>query len=132
MLFKRLGHTEAVTKIIENAYNEMELTKRPIHCTDPKRETLYVKNENQWTNDETKALTEKAIGTVASRSFRQLSLWKDVNREYGEDEDKMSEYAILVKQLLGGVTEKESEENKRKIIRNLSRITHLNRNEIVA
>ncbi len=130
MLFKRLGHTEAVTRIIENAYNGMEITKRPMHCTDPKRETLYVKNEERWTNDETKEITEKAIGTIASRSFRQLSLWKTANPGHDEDEDKMTEYAVLVKQLLGGLTDKQMEENKKTIIRNLSRITHLKRNEL--
>ena len=132
MLFKRMPHTDAVTRIIENAYNDMEITKRPIHCTDPKRETFYVKNEEKWMNDETKEITEKAINTVASRSFRQLSLWKTANPGHDEDEEKMTEYAVLVKRLLGGLTDKQIEENKRTIIRNLSRITHLKRGEAVA
>jgi hypothetical protein len=131
MMFKSLGHTEAVTKIIEKAYNGMEITKRPIHCTDAKRETMYVKNENKWTNDETKALTEKAIDTVANRSFRHLSLWKTANPDHSESEDKKTEYAVLVKQLLGGTSERASSENKRKIIRNLTRITYLDRSEVV-
>lgn len=130
MLFKRLGHTEAVTRIIENAYNDMEITKRPMHCTDPKRETFYVKNEEKWTNDETKAITEKAISTVASRSFRQLSLWKTANPGHEEDGEKMTEYAVLVKQLLGGITDKQIEEYNKTIIRNLSRVTHLKRNTV--
>jgi hypothetical protein len=131
MMFKSLGHTEAVTKIIEKAYNGMEITKRPIHCTDAKRETMYVKNENKWTNDETKALTEQAIDTVANRSFRHLSLWKTANPDHSESEDKKTEYAVLVKQLLGGTSERASADNKRKIIRNLTRITYLDRSEVV-
>jgi hypothetical protein len=132
MLFKRMPHTDAVTRIIENAYNGMDITKRPMHCTDSKRETFYVKSEEKWMNDETKEITEKAIGTVASRSFRQISLWKTANPGHEEDEEKMTEYAILIKGLLGGLTDKQIAENNRTIIRNLSRITHLKRADAVA
>jgi hypothetical protein len=129
MLFKNFGHAEAITRIIDKAYRDMELTKRPMHCTDAKRETLYVKNEDQWTNDESKAIIEKAISIVASHSFSNLKQWKDANPDYNEDEDKKTEYARIMRQLLGGLTDREIEENTNKIVRNVTRIAQLDKEQ---
>jgi hypothetical protein len=126
-LFQNLGHTEAITRIIDKAYKDMELTKRPMHCTDVKRETLYVKNEDKWTNDESKAIIEKAISIVANQSFSNLKLWKDANPNYNDDEDKKTEYARIMRQLLGGLTDREINENKDKIIRGIAHMSQLDK-----
>jgi hypothetical protein len=47
----KLGYVNGISKIIINKLNALEETKRPIHCTDPKREILYVKDENIWKKD---------------------------------------------------------------------------------
>ena len=93
LMFKRVGHTEAVTRIFDKAYKEVEINKRPIHCTDLKRETFYVRNENQWINDETKKLTEKAMDLLSSRSFKELCQWKKANPDYMNDEELKTEYS---------------------------------------
>ncbi len=129
MLYKRLGHAEALTQIINKAYNNLEINQRPIHCTDIKRETLYVKNLDKWVNDETKELTQKAIGIIANKSLKNMSLWKNANPDYMDSDNKKQEYAIIMRQLLGGCSDYEMNENNRKIIRNLSRTTYLNREE---
>jgi len=129
MLFKNFGHAEAITRIIDKAYKDMELTKRPMHCTDAKRETLYVKNEDKWTNDESKAIIERAISIVASQSFSNLKQWKDANPDYNVDEDKKTEYARIMRQLLGGLTDREIEENTNKIVRNVTRLAQLDKEQ---
>jgi hypothetical protein len=126
-MFQHLGHAEAITRIIDKAYRDMELTKRPMHCTDVKRETLYVKNEDKWTNDESKAIIEKAINIVANQSFSNLKIWKDANPDFCSDEDKKTEYARIMRQLLGGVSDKEMEENKAKIIRNIAQMSQIDK-----
>ncbi len=126
-LFQNLGHTEAITRIIDKAYKDIELTKRPMHCTDVKRETLYVKNEDKWTNDESKAIIVKAIDIVANQSFSSLKVWKDANPEFNRDEDKKTEYAHIMRQLLGGMTDREINENKEKIIRGIAQISQLDK-----
>ncbi len=128
MYFKTHSHADSITRIIENALNGMEITKWPIHCTDLKRETLHVKEDDKWINDKTKQVTGKAIQAVASRSFKGINMWKDANPDYSESEDLKTEYAVLVKNLLGANRE---EENKDKIIRNISRITHLDKDKII-
>ncbi len=131
LLFKQLGHAEAITRIIDKAYRDMELTKRPMHCTDVKRETLYVKNEDKWTNDESKAIIEKAIHIVASHSFSNLKVWKDANPDFCSDEDKKTEYARIMRQLLGGVSDREMEENTAKIVKNITRIAQLDKEKAI-
>lgn len=131
MLYKSLGHTEALTRIINKAYNNLDINQRPIHCTDIKRETLYVKDEDKWVNDETKELTEKAICIVANKSLKNMSLWKNANPDYMNSDDKKLEYAIIMRNLLGGLTDHEIDENKKKVIRNLSKSTYLNRDEFL-
>jgi hypothetical protein len=127
LYFKNHSHSEGITRIIENGLNNLELTQRPIHCTDAKRETLHIKDEGKWINDQKKEIIGKAIQTVAHRSFRGIDLWKTANPEYNYDEDMKTEYALLMKKLLGCNNE---EENKEKIIRNISRISHLEREKI--
>jgi len=129
MLFNRLGHAEAITRIIDKAYKDIDLTMRPMHCTDVKRETLYIKSDNKWTNDESKAIIEKAIDTVANRSFSNLKIWKDANPGYNDDEDKKTEYARIMRQMLGGLSDREIEENKSKIVRNVTRLAQLDKEQ---
>ena len=125
--FKHLGHAEAISRIINKAYQNMELTQRPMHCTDLKRETLYVKNDDKWTNDITKSIIEKAIDTVATNSFSHLKVWKEANPDYNSNEDKKTEYARIMRQLLGGVSDWEMQENKNKIVRNVTRMAQLDK-----
>jgi hypothetical protein len=129
LLYKKLGHVEAVTQIFDKAYKNLDINMRPIHCTDVKRETLYVKNDNKWINDETKELSEKAMDIVSNNSFNQLKKWKDVNPDYTTNEDKKQEYILLMKQLIGGSTDREMEENLKKIIKNLSKNTQLDKEQ---
>ncbi len=126
MYFRNHSHSEGITRIIENGLNNLELTQRPIHCTDMKRETLHIKEDGKWINDQKKEIIGKAIQTVASRSFNGINLWKTANPEYNYDEDKKTEYAIMMKKLLGCNGE---EENRERIIRNVSRISHLDRDK---
>jgi hypothetical protein len=124
LYFRTHSHCEGITRIIENGLNNLELTQRPIHCTDIKRETLHIREDGKWINDQKKEIIGKAIKTVANRSFKGINLWKTANPEYNSDEDMKTEYARLMKKLLGGNDE---EENKERIIRSISRISHLER-----
>ena len=69
----------------------MDLTQRPIHCTDLKRETLYVRNDSQWCNDGDKKLTDRAIETLTNRNYGQMKQWKDENPDYLKSPEKNRE-----------------------------------------
>ena len=125
LLYKKLGHVQAVSEIFDRAYNNLDLNLRPMHCTDVKREILYVRNDDKWINDETKELSERAIEIISNNSFRELTLWKEANPDYMMNEDKKQEYIMILKHLMGGSTDKELDENAKKIIKNFSKSTHI-------
>ena len=127
LLYKKLGHAEAVSEIFDKAYKNLDLNQRPMHCTDIKRETLYVRNDDKWVNDDTKELSEKAIDIISNNSFRELKQWKEANPDYMTDETKKYEYMLIMKHLMGGSNDREVDENAKKIIRNFSKNTHLDK-----
>jgi hypothetical protein len=130
LLYNKLGHAEAVSKIFDNAYQKMDLTMRPVHCTDIKRETVYVRNKNEWLNDESKEISERAMDIISNKSIVQMHQWKDANPDYNTSHDKNIEYLKLVKNISGGSSDAEERENKKKIIKNLSKNTHINKDQI--
>ncbi len=127
LLFKRMSHTEAVTRIFDKAYKEVEVNKRPIHCTDLKRETFYVRNDKQWINDETKKLTEKAMDILSNRSFKNLHKWKSANPDYIVDEDLKTEYSKIMRNLLGAVTDREVEENHKTFVHAIAKTIYIDK-----
>lgn len=130
LLYKKLGHAEAVSEIFDKAYKNLDVNQRPMHCTDIKRETLYVKNDDKWVNDTTKELSEKAIDIISNNSFREFKQWKDANPDYLTDEAKKLEYMIIMKHIMGGSSDREVDDNARKIIRNFSKNTHLDKDTV--
>lgn len=129
LLYKKIGHVEAVSQIFDTAYNKLDLKMRPMHCTDVKRETLYIRSEDKWINDETKELSEKAIDIISNNSFRQIKQWKEANPDYITNEDTKQEYILLMKQLVGGSSDREMDENAKKIIKNISKTTQIDKNK---
>ena len=130
LLYKKLGHAEAVSEIFDKAYKNLDVNQRPMHCTDIKRETLYVRNDDKWVNDETKELSEKAIDIISNKSFMEIRQWKEANPDYVTDEAKKLEYMLIMKHLMGGSSDREVDENARKIIRNFSKNTHLDKDSL--
>lgn len=66
------GYVEGVSRIIINALSELDLYKRPIHCTDVKREVLFVKDEDKWEKDANGVKVRKVIGHVAQKNCQTL------------------------------------------------------------
>ena len=130
LLYNKLGHAEAVSKIFDNAYQKLDLTMRPVHCTDLKRETIYVRNKNEWLNDESKEMSEQAMDILSNNSIIQVQQWKDANPDYHLSPEKNIEFLKLVKNISGGYSQADERDNKKKIIRNLSKNTHLNKDKI--
>lgn len=129
LLYNKVGHAEAVSKIFNNAYKKLDLTMRPIHCTDLKRETVYVRNKDEWLNDETKEISEKAMEIVSSSSFNQMKQWKEANPDYQKSQEKNIEYMKLMKNVLGGTSDAEESAEKKKIIKNLSQNAFLDKDQ---
>ena len=72
----RIGFSEGISNIFINGLKQIDISDRPVHCSDSKRETIYIKDNNQWLKeDEDKTLLTKAIKHVAHKNIKQISEW---------------------------------------------------------
>ena len=85
------GISEGVSDIFIENMNKLSVYERPIHCTDIKRETMYIKDEDKWQKDQNSVKLENAIQEVSRKSMNKLSTWKETNPDY---EDMDSEFSI--------------------------------------
>jgi hypothetical protein len=119
----RVGYTEGISKIFVRGLKELDVFKRPLHCSDLKREVLYVKDKDAWEKDsDEKNKMKNAIKFIAAKNFNQLNDWIEDNPEYNDyDSKKHKEYHNIILKASGGATPEEDECNYNKIIRNVAR-----------
>jgi hypothetical protein len=86
------GYVEGISKIIVKNLNNLDESVRPIHCTDKKRETMYIKDEGQWEKeDENKTRLKKVINKVADKNIRLLPVFREKYPEYKNSSSKTSD-----------------------------------------
>jgi hypothetical protein len=119
----RLGYVEGISQIIVNGLNQMDVHKRPRHCTDVKRETMYVKDKDVWEKEnEDKSRLTKAVKMVADKNFQQMLDWQKEYPDYAVNNTQQNENFIkIMLAVLGGQTPEEDEKNKEKILRNIAK-----------
>ena len=117
----KLGYVEGISRIIINGLKQIDTTKRPIHCTDMKRETLYIKHDNSWEKEEPdKTKLKNAVNHVARMNLSQLPLWKKQNPESTVIDTKQNdEYIKYSMAALGGRGDDEEEKFIDKIMKNV-------------
>jgi len=116
-----IGYAEGISRLFLNNLKDIDYTLRPIHCSDSKRETLYIKDDNQWTkDDEQKTHLTKAIKQVANKNIKQISAWQKLHPEYNDPDSKQNDkYMKIVLNSMSGSTKEESDKNYEKIARNI-------------
>jgi hypothetical protein len=119
----RLGYVEGVSKILIKNLNELDAHKRPIHCSDLKREVLYIKDDDKWSKeDDEKHLIKKAIKNVANKNIRQIPEWTNQNPDCKHsDSKKNDQYLNIVMNSMSGGTNEEQSNNIEKIVKNISK-----------
>ena len=121
----RLGYAEGISKIFIDGLNKINISDRPIHCSDQKRETFYIKNNDAW-NKETqhKVILTNAIKHVANKNIKQISEWTKMHPDYKDSTTKDNDkYLKIVSESMSGINEAESNQNYSKIIKNLAKGT---------
>jgi hypothetical protein len=117
----RVGYVEGVSRIFIRALKDMEVNKRPIHCTDIKREIVYVKNNDNWEKDnQEKKSLKKAVDYIANKNMNQISEWKEENpnwRDYESEEGQVLNKMYMA--TTGGITDEEDTKYIGKIIKNV-------------
>ena len=99
----QLGFVNGISKIFLDNLKQLDVTERPIHCTDVKRETMYIKDENTWTKQPDDDKLQKAIQTVSYRSMGKLAEWKQENPDYKDCNSEFSQKCLdIQRQTLAG------------------------------
>ena len=99
----QLGFVNGISKIFLDNLKQLGINERPIHCTDVKRETMYIKDEDKWTKETDDAKLQKAIQTVSYRSMGKLAEWKQENPDYKDCNSDFSQKCLdIQKQTLAG------------------------------
>ena len=110
---KDKGQINGISNIIMENMNKLSLYERPLHCTDKKRETLYVKN-NVWEKDENKTYINKALKKIESKQLKNLNVWLKEHPKYMNNPLEQEEFAKLMSEC-----GKSIDDGKEKIIKKL-------------
>ena len=120
--FGKYGYVESMTRIIMRNLMELEVHRRPIHCTDAKREVLYVKDNDVWVNDFSREKLIRAIKYIAAKNVKQIPSWMDHNPDSKNTQTKLHDkYMRMVCYSMGGRDEAEDQEYYKKIIHNVAK-----------
>tara|TARA_B100000965_G_scaffold383121_1_gene382061 strand:+ start:413 stop:1327 length:915 start_codon:yes stop_codon:yes gene_type:complete len=103
------GLEKGITKVIMENMSKLNVNERPIHCTDTKRETLYIKDDDKWEKDKDKTKIKAAIKKASGKNYEALKEWTDENPDFMESDDKQLFYAHSISKLgkpISGVEDK--------------------------
>jgi hypothetical protein len=116
-----LGYVEGISNIIVKNLKELDITQRPLHCTDKKRETIYIKDEDKWEKDEENKKMHKIVRKVADKNVRMLSKFKEKYPHYNKASSKHSDvYNKIIIESMGGKGDNDFEKEE-KIIKRVSK-----------
>jgi len=117
------GLTKTITNMMVNGLNDLDILKRPIHCTDANRKTLYVKESDKWEKDSELLHLLKGIKELSLKQRTLISKWREVNEGWQTDDKLQSKMTNLV---FNSMTQIESDEKETgKIIRSISKSVYL-------
>ncbi len=97
-LTKTKGLEKGITKVIMDNMNKLSVHERPLHCTDTKRETLYIKDDDKWEKDKEKTKIKEVIKKTQNKNYTALKKWKDENPDFMDDDAKAIYHAKAMSQ----------------------------------
>ena len=119
------GHIKGITNIFQRALSNMEVTKRPMHCTDLKRETLYIKDNNEWNRDDEKDKIKDTILQIKHKNATNVVEWIDKYPEHENiDSNEFDMYMKMTSNCMSAVDD--SDNNK--IVRNILKEVMIDKN----
>jgi len=133
---KNKGISEGISNIFMENMSKLSIHERPIHCTDVKRETLYIKSGGdiidgksepaKWKKDDNNKLLKQAIHKAGHIQIKNLNLWKEKHPNWETDSDAQTDYMILVRNSTDDFKEKRREE---KVIKNICNNVYIKEGE---
>jgi hypothetical protein len=123
-----IGYVDGISNIIVKHLKALDVTKRPVHCTDKKRETMYIKDQDKWEKeDNEKNKIRKFIKKIANKNIRLLQNFKEKHPDCGKSESKYSDqYNKLIVESMGGSGDNDLEKED-KIIKKITKEVIINK-----
>ena len=123
-----IGYVEGISNIIIKNLNALDETERPLHCTDKKREIIYIKDQGQWEkDDDNNSRIKKTITKIANKNIKLISQFREKYPECRKSESKISDkYNKMIIEAMGGLGDNTLEKEE-KIIRNITKVTTINK-----
>ena len=116
---KNNGITRGITDVMIKGLKELDVYKRPIHCTDIKRDTMYIKDEDKWQKDDNHHKMKNTIVKIADKERTALQQWSIDNPDWIETENKQIEYLTMVRSICEPI--ENFEKYERKIVKNVGK-----------
>jgi hypothetical protein len=116
-----LGYVEGISNIIVKNLKQLDVTQRPLHCTDKKRETIYIKDDDKWEKDDEKDKMHKIVRKVANKNARMLPKFKEAHPDCNKAVSKYSDaYNKIIVESMGGPGDNNFEKEE-KIIKKVAK-----------
>ena len=127
LLFSKTnGISRGITDVLIKGLKELDIHKRPIHCTDIKRDIMYIKDEDKWQKDENHAMIKNTIVKIADKERTALQQWAIDNPDWIETERKQIEYLTMMRSVCEPIENYNNYE--RKIIKNIGKQIIIDKN----
>jgi len=119
----RTNYVEGISNIVIKNLNNLEQHLRPLHCSDFKREVLYIKDNDEWTKEtDNKPILTKTIKTIANENIKQINKWTQKHPDCVKSDSKKNDlYLKIVSNSMNGLTKEEADKNINKIITNVAK-----------
>jgi hypothetical protein len=115
------GFVDGISNIIIKNLKNLDVTQRPVHCTDKKRETIYVKDQDKWEKDDANVKMHKLVRKVQDKNFRMVQKFKEKYPDYNRASSKHSDtYNHIIIESMGGKGDNDFEKEE-KIIKKVSK-----------
>ena len=116
-----VGYVEGISNIIVKNLKDLDVTQRPVHCTDKKRETMYIKDEDTWEKDEEQKKMHKLVRKVADKNARMVPKFNEAHPDCGKSASRYSDqYNKIIMEAMGGRGDNDFEKEE-KIIKRVSK-----------
>jgi hypothetical protein len=119
----RTNYVEGISNIVIKNLNSLEKQLRPLHCSDYKREVLYIKDNDQWIKEtDNKPILTNAIKKIANENIKQINKWVQQYPDCTKADSKKNDlYLKIVSNSMNGLTQEEGDKNINKIISNVAK-----------
>ncbi len=115
----KLGYVQGISNIFIKGLKDLDETRRPLHCNDIKRETLYIKEDDNWIKDDNKQKIRNAIALIAHKNLKYIPVWKEANPSASDVTTKKNDlYMKIANQITTTITP-DDDSGINKIIRNV-------------